>query len=86
MLSEVRRFLAGKRVDIGLFGVNPEFEAEFDRRARELHAAIVRENDLPPSWLQLPDYTVLGDRSEELFNGLVEWTSRNEGDALTGLS
>lgn len=86
-LAEVRKWLRERREDMGLFGVNPKFEAEFGRRAREVYAAIVAENNLSSLWLRLPDDTVLGDRSLELFNDLVDWAARNaDPDEVVGLS
>lgn len=81
-LREVRKFLYEKRLDMGLFGVNPEFEAEFNKMAQKVHEAIVRENGLPPETVELPldgDSVMLGDRSDELFFEFTAWFAKNSG-------
>lgn len=76
-LTDVRKFLYEKHIMMGLFGVRTDFEAEFYEKARAIHAAIIKENGLPSGIVELPDDTVLGDRSAELFDELVDWWTKN---------
>lgn len=69
-LRDVRRWMAQEGV---LGAESPEMKEEFKRRSREVYEAVVAENGLPPTWIQFPDDTVLGDRSDELFDELVAW-------------
>lgn len=81
-LREVRKFLYEKRLDMGLFGVTPEFEAEFSKKAQEVYTAIIAENNLPPETADLPldgDSVTLGNRSDELFDELALWYAEKSG-------